>query len=219
MIIYKATNKINSKCYIGKTIKTLAQRKGGHVYEAKNNINDFVFHKAIMKYGINNFEWETIKECKSIKEMDTFEEYFINKFDSFYGNGFGYNMIKNGSSGMRGKKWSAVMREKREGYKHSPKTIEKIRQSSLRQYKDKPNFTMTGRKHTEETKKLQREKSKGNTRRAKKWKFLLNGDEKIIKNLVKWCKENNYSYQKARWRIRNNTDFSLPTILGRRKKK
>ena len=100
-----------------------------------------------------------------------------------------------------------------------PKTIEKIRQSSLRQYKDKPNFTMTGRKHTEETKKLQREKSKGNTRRAKKWKFLLNGDEKIIKNLVKWCKENNYSYQKARWRIRNNTDFSLPTILGRRKKK
>ena len=157
MIIYKAINKINSKCYIGKSIKTLAQRKAAHVYESKHKRNDFVFHKAIKKYGIENFEWEVVKKCKSVEEMDTFEEYFINKFDSFYGNGIGYNMIKDGSSGMRGKTWSKTMREKRSKYRHSPEAIEKIRQASIKQYKDKPNFTMKGRKHTEETKKRMRE--------------------------------------------------------------
>ena len=156
-LIYKATNKINLKCYIGKTIKTLAQRKGDHVYEAKHKKTNFVFHKALMKYGIDNFDWEIIKECKSVNEMDKSEIDLIDKYDSFYGNGHGYNMIKDGSSGMRGKKWSAVMREKRKGYKHSPEAIEKIRQASIRQYKDKPNFTMKDRTHTEETKRLMRE--------------------------------------------------------------
>lgn len=157
MIIYKVTNKINLKCYIGKTIKTLAQRKAAHCYEAKHKRTNFVFHKAIIKYGIDNFKWETIKKCKSVKEMDLLEEKLINKLNSFWGNGHGYNMVKDGSSGMRGKKWSKVMREKRAKYKHSPEAIEKIREASIRQYKDKPNFTMKGRTHTEETKQLMRE--------------------------------------------------------------
>ena len=61
MIIYKATNKINSKCYVGKTIKTLAQRKAAHVYEAKNNRNDFVFYKVknIVKWcKENNYPYQ-----------------------------------------------------------------------------------------------------------------------------------------------------------------
>ena len=157
MIIYKATNKINSKCYIGKTIKTLAQRKGDHIYEARHRRTNFVFHKAIMKYGVDNFDWKIIKECESVKEMDKLEVDLIDKYNSFYGSGNGYNMIKDGSSGMRGKKWSTAMREKRKGYKHSPEAIEKIRQASIRQYNDKPNFTMKGKHHTEETKKLMRE--------------------------------------------------------------
>lgn len=50
MIIYKVTNLINGKCYIGKTIKELNERKYRHLYISKYiNENNF-FHSAIKKY-------------------------------------------------------------------------------------------------------------------------------------------------------------------------
>ena len=52
-IIYKATNILDGKCYIGQTVKILEKRKREHINSAlgKNNKNLMVFHKAIKKYG------------------------------------------------------------------------------------------------------------------------------------------------------------------------
>lgn len=92
MIIYKATNKINGKIYIGQTRKTLKQRIKSHLWDADNK-SGFHFHNAIRKYGIDNFTWETIFKCSSIEELEEKEKYFILKFDSYKS---GYNMTTGG---------------------------------------------------------------------------------------------------------------------------
>jgi len=62
MIIYKATNKINGKCYIGQTVKTLARRKCDHLCRLRKGDRDHKFYLALRKYGQENFEWETLQE-------------------------------------------------------------------------------------------------------------------------------------------------------------
>ena len=57
MIIYKATNKINGKVYIGQTINSLEHRKSGHEREARYQKETSVyFHNALLKYGFYNFK-------------------------------------------------------------------------------------------------------------------------------------------------------------------
>jgi group I intron endonuclease len=58
-IIYKVTNLTNGKVYIGQTVRTLHQRKNSHIRDLKKNM-DIVFHHALRKYGIDNFNWEII---------------------------------------------------------------------------------------------------------------------------------------------------------------
>lgn len=62
-IIYKVTNIINGKCYIGKTTQLLKKRKYKHMYYTSKELDDAYFHNAIRKYGIENFKWEVIYEC------------------------------------------------------------------------------------------------------------------------------------------------------------
>ena len=93
MIIYKAQNKINSKVYIGQTINSLQKRIYGH----KRDINDNTkFHRALKKYGIDNFKWEVIKECNCITALNIFEKIFIKKYDSI---NKGYNLKEGGVNG------------------------------------------------------------------------------------------------------------------------
>ena len=58
ILVYCATNKVNSKKYIGQTIHTLDYRKKQHINNAINNIKGGcrVFWRAIRKYGVDNFE-------------------------------------------------------------------------------------------------------------------------------------------------------------------
>lgn len=165
-IIYKVTNNINGKCYIGKTISSLPRRKSQHMYEAKNERDNFVFRKAIRKYGRENFEWEIIERFNSREEMDKSEVKYIELYDSFYGTGKGYNMTKNGSSGMRGKKHSEETKEKLRSYRHTPEAKEKIRLATIERETWLNNgFTMKGRKHSEETKRRISETTKATKRR------------------------------------------------------
>ena len=48
--IYKVTNQINGKLYIGETIQTISKRWNRHCYDAKNGVTDH-FHTAIRYYG------------------------------------------------------------------------------------------------------------------------------------------------------------------------
>lgn len=90
--IYKITNKINNKVYIGQTITTVEHRWKGHLQAWKGNRHCQALYDAFDKYGIDNFIVETIEKC-DIEELDDREKYWIQYYDS-YNNG--YNLTVGG---------------------------------------------------------------------------------------------------------------------------
>lgn len=82
MIVYKITNKINNKVYIGLTTQSLKYRWGRHVTEARNPNNCKHLYKAMRKYGENNFMIEIIEETDDFQKLGELERYYIKLFDS-----------------------------------------------------------------------------------------------------------------------------------------
>lgn len=81
--IYKITNKINGKMYIGKTIFTVEQRWKEHQKDSRRR--DFEkrpLYSAIKKYGIENFSIEEVEECP-IEILSEREKYWIEYYGSF----------------------------------------------------------------------------------------------------------------------------------------
>lgn len=102
MIIYKITNRINEKVYIGKTTKTLEERIIGHYdqfkYARKRTIN-YVIYKAMRKYGWENFVFEIIDNALTEDVLNEKEMYWIKYYNCKIPNG--YNMT-NGGEGCSG---------------------------------------------------------------------------------------------------------------------
>jgi len=92
VIVYKVTNRENGMSYIGQTTKSLEARKEAHAKVA--GCSGYYFHRALRKYGIDSFEWEIIKRCKSHDELTRSEQLFIKQFNSRIPNG--YNMTDGG---------------------------------------------------------------------------------------------------------------------------
>lgn len=87
--IYKITNKINGKMYVGQTKNSIKTR----FYDHKRNSKDpnkpnyyYPLYKAFRKYGIENFEIEEL-ECCDISLLNERETYYIEKYDT-YNNGY-----------------------------------------------------------------------------------------------------------------------------------
>ncbi len=96
MIIYKATNTINGKCYIGKTVYSLKKRKSDHLSEAKTKSNNYYFHNAIRKYGKDAFIWNIVDDtCETEDELNMMEYHYIMQYNS-YKTGNGYNLTLGG---------------------------------------------------------------------------------------------------------------------------
>lgn len=90
--IYKITNKITNKHYIGQTTKSVDERWHQHINEAnnKNSTRDTALYKSMRKYGVDNFYIETIDEVEDDVSLDEREQYWI-KFYNSYGQPYGYN--------------------------------------------------------------------------------------------------------------------------------
>jgi len=87
MLIYKATNIINKKVYIGQTTKPLQRRISSHKSAYKRF--NFRFYQAIKKYGFENFLFEQIDEASSLSELNEKEIYWIKYYNSYdYNNGY-----------------------------------------------------------------------------------------------------------------------------------
>lgn len=74
MIIYKITNLINNKVYVGQTMHTLEQRFNRHVACANKGCMGKLY-PAMRKYDIQNFKAGVIEECSSLDELNTREIY------------------------------------------------------------------------------------------------------------------------------------------------
>lgn len=96
-IIYKATNVVNNKCYIGKTTKNLKVRMYRHFFtafdESSLNYNN-KFMKAIREFGEDSFKWEIIATV-NYELLNDIEIECISQYNSVYPNG--YNMTKGGN--------------------------------------------------------------------------------------------------------------------------
>ena len=96
--IYKITNTINGKFYIGQTIQNVKERFYQHcATKCSQAILNMVIHKAINKYGKSNFTIEVIEEVESTNLNDR-ERYWIKYYDS-YNNG--YNSTEGGQDGIK----------------------------------------------------------------------------------------------------------------------
>ena len=97
MIIYKSTNKITGKIYVGQTTHTLDKRIKSHLKESKMESNR-PFMLSINKYGEDNFIFETIDSADNLDELNDKEIYWINFYNSVSPNGY------NVTGGGQGKK-------------------------------------------------------------------------------------------------------------------
>lgn len=93
--IYKITNNINGKIYIGQSIN-IQQRWSQHKWEYKKEGRleyNSILHKAFRKYGIENFSFEIVEKC-SPDLLDKKEKYWISLMNTLQPNG--YNIMEGG---------------------------------------------------------------------------------------------------------------------------
>lgn len=99
MVVYKTTNLINGKIYVGQDSKNNPEYLGSGT----------IIKRAIKKYGKENFKKEILHFCKNKAEMDEKERYWIERLNTIKE---GYN-ITGGGDGCLGCKQSDETKQKR----------------------------------------------------------------------------------------------------------
>lgn len=94
--IYKITNDVNEKIYIGKTVTSLEERWAKHLSAAKNGNTHL--YRAMRKYGVEHFNISIIEDNISDEYLNEREIYWISYYDSMH---TGYNSTIGGD----GRKW------------------------------------------------------------------------------------------------------------------
>jgi len=147
MIIYKTTNLINGKIYVGR--------------DSKNNADYFgsgtLYLRAEKKYGKENFKKTVIDLSENFDELCQKEIFWINFFNSRNPD-IGYNVAEGGRLGHKGCKHSPEACLKmsiiRKNAKASASTRQKLRNARIKLYKnnDVRPIGMTGKAHSEASK-------------------------------------------------------------------
>ena len=82
MLIYRVTNTVNGKVYIGKwSHPTVDHRWALHKYAARHG-SPLYFHRAIRKYGLGAFKVEVIARAKTTEELSEMEKFYISVYQS-----------------------------------------------------------------------------------------------------------------------------------------
>lgn len=99
-VIYKITNLINGKVYIGQSRQKPGRRWTEHKRNAKrkkeHSDDNMIITSALKKYGIENFFHEIIHYVTKDEEITLVEEYYIKKYDSLVPNGYNITVLDQG---------------------------------------------------------------------------------------------------------------------------
>ena len=97
--IYKITNSVNGKVYIGKTMRTIPERWKEHIRDSfKPGLSyTSILHCSIRKHGVEAFSVEQVEECDN-KTLNDREKYWISQYNSMDG---GYNISLGGGGWMK----------------------------------------------------------------------------------------------------------------------
>lgn len=110
--IYKTTNIVNNKFYIGKS--SIKNNSIDHWYLGSG----VLLKKAINKYGRDNFKKEIIEWCASLEESNEREKYWIEKLDALNLN-IAYNIATGGDGGYLGEEVNKRISKALKGRKHT----------------------------------------------------------------------------------------------------
>jgi group I intron endonuclease len=170
--IYKITNIVNSKIYIGQTIQEkLEKRLTKHIRDARNKTTNSALHNSIRKYGFENFVIELIEDKLTTKiDLDRKEKFWISSTKSNV-KAIGYNLT-NGGSGILGFRHSVAtknyMKERMSGnnnpffgQRHSEKMKRFISESGKGRVPWNKGLSVDGHPCSEETKQAVSKAQKG----------------------------------------------------------
>lgn len=189
-IIYCIHSLSTGKKYIGQTVEKMQRRVLRHF----RTINQTKISRAIQKYGKYDFVYGIVEEVDDKNLLDDREQYWIKYYDSI-DNGFN---IKEGGKCARGFKQSESSIEKRRQKLIGRPLTEEHKQKLSKAHKgkvlsketvDKMIAYRTGRKLAESCKEKISQSHSKNTYELKN----IDGTMLIIKNLAKFCRENNFS--------------------------
>ena len=124
MFIYKITNNINNKIYIGLTTKEVSKRFLEHCRETSNCTK---LRRAIFKYGKENFTVEEIDGALSISELNYKEQHYIHLYNSVEK---GYNLASGGRFSKHSKETRERLSKINTGKIHSKSTRKKISENN-----------------------------------------------------------------------------------------
>ena len=145
--IYKITNNLNQKFYIGLTTQTRpTDRFSKHRYLAQHpeqEASASYLHKAMKADGIDNFSFEIIEKCPN-EELAEKEKYWIAYYHTYVKDPLcnGYNLTQGGEgtvgfSRIQSKEEKQHRSEKMiQYYKSNPEKVEELRQRTLELWKD-----------------------------------------------------------------------------------
>lgn len=142
-IIYKITNLINNKIYIGQTIRSLIDR----INDYKNGLGNDYLNNAFKKYGFDNFKFEIIETASSIDGLNEKEIELISKYKTTDKN-IGYNIAYGGKNSIPSQETLDKMSKAHKGIKQTDMWINKRIHS-----KGTKEAKKYGKEKTEEEKK------------------------------------------------------------------
>ena len=150
MIVYKTTNLINGKIYVGQD----SHNDSNYLGSGK------ILKQAINKYGRQNFQKETLCECKTKEELNEKEIYWIKKLNSQNRN-IGYNITDGGNWGDAltnnpnlEKIKKKISDSLKKYYENNPERIKILSEQARLRKGNKNSFY--GKKHSEDSKKKMR---------------------------------------------------------------
>ncbi len=198
-LVYRITNKVNGKIYIGRTSMTLNRRFSRHLSDSRRHFNSRIA-AAIRKHGIDSFIIEQIDKADTHQELVDLETSYIKKL-KVTDPKIGYNIIENGYGGyppVLSKETREIIRQKLIGYKHTEEAKKRMSEGQRKSKTPELNKRVSdslmgeknhfyGKKHTKETRiKMKKSKNVGEANAYSKlnWEKVreiraLKGVEKI----------------------------------------
>lgn len=131
MVIYKITNLINGKLYIGQTTRSIQTRFNGHMSDMRKNKTTPICN-ALRLYGKDNFQIEVIAMASTKEELNRLERFYIQEFNSLKPSG--YNIEIGGSNvfiSSKGIKQSQDWIEKRTAPRRTPVTGKNLKTDEI----------------------------------------------------------------------------------------
>lgn len=144
--LYKIIDMLNNKVYIGQTIDVHGRWRAHKSYAKNPEKTGQYIHRAMAKYGVENFMIEIIATCRTQENADETENLLIKQYNS-RNDKYGYNLLIGGSYGG-----------------HSEETKKKMSESHMGE--KNPNY---GKSASEETRLKMSNRRKG-VKHSEEWK-------------------------------------------------